>query len=89
MRPAWAEFHGYYAACIGAARARNQIKVVREVLRGKGMYDLADALRDTESELDRAVSYPEPSLAAGKYDDIHGKWQEKWCGSGSIVFRQE
>ena len=73
-RPAGVEFHGYYAAVITAAKARNEIEYLLPILRLKKNYALSDLLRGIAQRLDDAVTYPEPGLNR-EFKDISGAFQ--------------
>ncbi len=75
-RPAWAEFKGYYGACIHAARCRNELVLVMEAMRAKKLYEFSDALRGIVERLDRGVSYPEPDLSSGRFRAVSAEFSE-------------
>ena len=57
-----ADFNGYYAACVRAAKVRDALDLIVEQARARKDYELSDFLRTLANTLDDAVGYPRPEL---------------------------
>ena len=64
---AWAGYSGIYAACINAARVRNELDALVLEFRGGKDYKLSDQLRALADALEYHISYPYPQLARRSY----------------------